>query len=85
MQSIQIVRLQIVLDVNCGIGILSLFAARAGAKHVYAIDSSNIVQLTRAIVHENNYSGLITVIQGNVDQICLPVDQVDIIVSLFRA
>lgn len=62
-----------------------MFAIRAGAKHVYAIDPSNIVQLTRDVVKDNNFSDVITVIQGNVDQIKLPVDQVDIIVSFFRA
>ena len=35
---------KIVLDVGCGTGILSMFAAKAGAAHVYGIDMSGIVE-----------------------------------------
>ena len=35
---------KIVLDVGSGTGILSIFAALAGAKHVYAVDMANIVE-----------------------------------------
>lgn len=81
--SIDIVFPQIVLDVRCGMGILSMFAAIAGAKHVYAIDKSNIVQLTRRIVHDNRLSNKITIVQGLAADINLPVDSVDIIISTF--
>ncbi len=34
---------KIVLDVGCGTGILSLFAAKAGAKQVFAVDMSDVI------------------------------------------
>lgn len=45
-----------VLDVGCGTGILSLFAAKAGASHVYGIDMSAIAEHAKIIVKENNYA-----------------------------
>lgn len=69
------------LNVNCDLGILSMFSAIAGAKHVYAIDDSDIVQLTRRVIVDNNLSDKITVIKGKVADITLPVANVDIIVS----
>ena len=35
----------IVIDVGAGTGVLSIFAAEAGAKHVYAIEASDIVKV----------------------------------------
>ena len=72
---------KIVLDVGAGSGILSMFAAKAGAKHVYALECSGIVHLGRQIVADNNLTDKITFIQGKAEEISLPVDKVDIIIS----
>lgn len=72
---------KIVLDVGCGTGILSLFAAQAGARHVYAVDYSNIAEAARHIVADNKMSDKITVIQGKIEEVQLPVEKVDIIIS----
>ena len=42
-----------VLDVGCGTGILSMFAAQAGAKLVIGVDMSDIIGMSRQIVKEN--------------------------------
>jgi protein arginine N-methyltransferase 3 len=50
----------IVLDVGCGTGILSLFAARAGAKRVIAVDASDIALKARRMVEVNGYGDVVT-------------------------
>jgi len=58
-----------------------MFAAQAGAKHVYAVDCSSIIVQAQQIVDKNGFSDKITMIRGKVEDIELPVDTVDIIVS----
>lgn len=50
----------VVLDVGCGTGILSLFAARAGAKRVISVDASPIAEKAAQIVKDNNLESVIT-------------------------
>lgn len=50
----------VVLDVGCGTGILSLFAARSGAKRVFAVDASPIAGKAEQIVKDNNLENVIT-------------------------
>lgn len=70
-----------VLDVGCGTGILSLFAAKAGAAHVYGVDMSAMADTAKKIIADNNYSDRITILRGKMEDIKLPVDHVDIIIS----
>lgn len=72
---------KIIMDVGCGTGILSLLAAKAGAKKVYAIDASNIVDKARENVANNDLSGTIEVIRGKVEEIKLEGVAVDVIIS----
>lgn len=72
---------KVVLDVGCGTGILSMFAARAGARKVFAIDCSEIIQRTRQIIIDNGFENVIVPLQGKVEDIDLPVQKVDIIIS----
>merc|ERR1739844_507758 len=70
-----------VLDVGCGTGILSMFAAKAGAAKVIGVDMSSIVDYAKKIVEDNNLSDVVTIIRGKVEEIELPVPKVDIIIS----
>ena len=72
---------KVVLDIGCGTSILCLFAAKAGAKKVIGIDMSEIITKAREIVKENGYEDVITLIKGKVEEVELPVDKVDIIIS----
>ncbi|XP_042451227.1 probable protein arginine N-methyltransferase 1 isoform X1 [Zingiber officinale] len=72
---------KVVLDVGAGTGILSLFCAKAGAKHVYAVECSQMADMAKEIVQTNGYSDVITVLKGKVEEIELPVAHVDVIIS----
>lgn len=70
-----------VLDVGCGTGILSLFCAKAGASQVFAVDNSAIIDKARENVYNNGFSDTIICLRGKIEEIALPVEKVDIIVS----
>ena len=72
---------KVVLDVGCGTGILSMFAAKAGAAKVIGVDMSSIVDYAKKIVADNGLSDIVTIIRGKVEEIELPVPKVDIIIS----
>lgn len=70
-----------VLDVGCGTCILSMFCAKAGATRVIAVDNSAIIDKARENVFNNGFADKITCLRGKIEEVSLPVDKVDIIVS----
>ncbi|KAK4353730.1 hypothetical protein RND71_025924 [Anisodus tanguticus] len=72
---------RVVVDVGAGSGILSLFAAQAGAKHVYAIEASEMAEYAKKLIAGNpSLNERITVIKGKVEEVELPV-KADILIS----
>ena len=71
---------QVVLDMGAGTGILSIFAANAGARTVYAVERTDIVIVAREMVARNGFADRIEVIQADIEEVHLP-EQVEVIVS----
>lgn len=55
----------VVLDIGCGIGILSLLAAKKGCKKIYAIDNSPIIKKAEKIAKNNGLEQQITFFKKN--------------------
>lgn len=72
---------KIVLDVGCGTGILSMFAAKAGAKKVLGVDQSEILYQAMDIIRLNKLEDTIILIKGKIEEVHLPVEKVDVIIS----
>lgn len=70
----------VVLDFGAGSGILSMFAAQAGAAHVYAVERTGIASLAKKLFEKNGLSDRITIINENIETARLP-QKVDVIVS----
>ena len=70
----------VVVDVGAGTGVMSIFAARAGARHVYAVESTPIARLARQIIADNGLSEVITVIEADAAAVELP-EPADVLVT----
>jgi precorrin-6B methylase 2 len=70
----------VVVDIGTGTGILAIAAVRAGARHVYAIESNTIGQVAQNIFEANGVSDRITLINGYSTKINLP-EHADVLVS----
>lgn len=78
-----LVKDKIVLDVGCGTGILSLFAARSGASKVVGIECGSIARHAANIVRDNGFSNIVEIVQGRLEELPLQAleGRVDVIVS----
>jgi protein arginine N-methyltransferase 3 len=72
---------KVVLDVGCGSGILSMFAAQSGAAKVIGVDNSSVLTTAAKIIKQNGLDHIITLVRGKIEEVTLPVEQVDIIIS----
>lgn len=83
MQNCELFKDKIILDVGAGTGILSIFAARAGAKQVYAVECSDTAGLAKKIIKENGMGHKITIVNKKIEECQFDVDipEVDIIIS----
>ncbi|MCZ6462257.1 MAG: 50S ribosomal protein L11 methyltransferase [Actinobacteria bacterium] len=63
----------VVVDIGAGTGVLSMFAAMAGARHVYAIEEGPIGEVAIRAIEHNGFADRITVLRGRSTEIELPV------------
>ena len=54
----------IVLDIGTGSGVLAIAAARAGARHVYAVEASDIADVAERVFAANDVRDKVTLIRG---------------------
>lgn len=84
-ENAHLIRGKVVMDVGCGTGILSLFAARAGAKQVIAIDASAIVERAQQNVEANGFGHIVKVHRGKLEDLASELKayegKVDLLVS----
>jgi SAM-dependent methyltransferase len=70
----------IVLDIGTGSGVLAIAAARAGARHVYAVEASDIADVAERVFAANGVQDQVTLIRGWSRDIELP-ERADLLVA----
>jgi len=70
----------VVIDVGTGTGILAMFAIKAGARKVYAIEPTGIINLAKRIAKTNGLDDRIEFIMGRAEDVEIP-EKADCLVS----
>jgi protein arginine N-methyltransferase 1 len=70
----------IALDLGCGVGILTLFACQAGARRVYAIEDTEMVEVARLNCRQNGYEERVVFVNGHSRETDL-LERVDVIIT----
>lgn len=73
----------LVIDLGCGPGLFALLACKLGARRVYAIEPSNIIQLARESARANGFLDRVEFFQDVSTNVNLP-EPADVIVSDLR-
>ncbi|MEW6366368.1 MAG: 50S ribosomal protein L11 methyltransferase [Acidobacteriota bacterium] len=70
----------VVVEIGTGTGLLAIFAARAGARKVYAIEMTEMCEVARDAARRNGFGAQIEVIEGRSDEAELP-ERGDVLIS----
>jgi len=73
----------IVLEIGTGIGVFAMLACQFGARHVYAVEPDDSIQVAREIAAANGFADRIEFIQDLSTRVTLP-ERVDVIISDLR-
>jgi len=70
----------VVVDIGSGTGVLSLFAARAGASRVYSIEREPVIAIAREIAERNGLTESIVFIEGSSLDVEIP-EPADVLIT----